>query len=542
MRRPGLPFFFITLLATLTLLSCSQARAHIESIDPRIGNLGDVMTIHGSHFGKDRGENYVTIGGIIPTASSYIQWKDGLIALRIPDFGDSGLVYVHVNGKRSNASLFTNRSVMPQRITDTQTTNGPTLTSISPVSGRIGSLITLQGNTLGASRDTSKVLFSWNAENSMNALGDSSQNLKTVEVSETELGYEYWSDQEIRVRVPDGTVSGAIQVSTERGTSAPLFFDVVDKPGTKLFKDKRSYAISYGLDVKVEKAANPNSLYLWIPIPATSAQQRLAQQLGRSMEPFVENYLGSSLFQLKDLTTGVSNTITVSYLVDVYTVETNVKAQSIKRDTSSPIQALYTQSSTLIPSDNEEIQKRANSIVGREKNPYIQAQRLYEWLTAQGGIQQEPVNLGLVDAMNKQTMDSYTASLLFCAMARALNIPAIPDAGIIINKARETRKHYWAEFWIDGFGWIPVDPAMGASAVPEAFISRPDAPTYYFGNLDNQRIAFSRGIINLSSMTPNGRIIRRERDYALQNIWEESSGTLESYSSLWSEVLVTGVY
>ncbi len=542
MTRSLLCKILIYLSALVVLNSCFSKSPRIESIDPRIGSLGEILTIRGQHFGKERGENYVTIGGIVPTASAYIQWQDDLIALRTPDFGDSGLVYVHVNGKRSNASLFTNRSVMPQRVTDTQTGSGPVLSSLSPVSGRIGSFVTLRGSSFGAARDKSKVLFSWSSENSLTAMGDTSQSLKTVEVSDTELGYEYWSDREIRVRVPDGAISGSVQVATEQGTSMPLFFDVVDKPGSKVFKDKRSYAISYGVDIRIQKAAVPNTLYLWIPIPTVSAQQRISQQLARSAEPFVENYLGSSLFQIKDLQTGTSNTVTVSYVIDVYAVETTVKAQGIKRDLSAPIQALYTQSSSLIPSDNQEIQKKANAVVGKEQNPYIQAQRLYEWLTAQGGIQQEPVTTDVIESMKLQKLDAYTASLLFCAMARSLNIPAIPNAGVLVNKSRETRKHYWAEFWVDGLGWIPVDPAMGASAVPESFVFRSDAATYYFGNVDSQRISFSRGIINVSSMDPKGKIVRRDREYALQTIWEESAGTLESYSSLWSDVLVTGVY
>ncbi|NLJ09090.1 MAG: transcription factor, partial [Treponema sp.] len=126
----------INLSALLLISACTISSPRIESIDPRIGSLGDVLTIRGQHFGKERGENYVTIGGIVPTSSAYIQWQDNLIALRTPDFGDSGLVYVFVNGKRSNPSLFTNRSIMPQRITDSQSGNGPALTGLTPVSGK----------------------------------------------------------------------------------------------------------------------------------------------------------------------------------------------------------------------------------------------------------------------------------------------------------------------------------------------------------------------------------------------------------------------
>jgi hypothetical protein len=71
---------------------------------------------------------------------------------------------------------------------------------------------------------------------------------------------------------------------------------------------------------------------------------------------------------------------------------------------------------------------------------------------------------------------------------------------------------------------------------------REDHAAYYFGSLDNQRITFSRGQAALSQMDPRGRVAVRARDYALQNLWEEAVGGLESYSSLWSDVTITGVY
>ena len=62
------------------------------------------------------------------------------------------------------------------------------------------------------------------------------------------------------------------------------------------------------------------------------------------------------------------------------------------------------------------------------------------------------------------------------------------------------------------------------------------------GSLENQRIAFSRGERFLNQMTPRGRIKLRSRDYSLQNLWEEAVGGLESYSSNWSDVTITGMY
>jgi hypothetical protein len=77
---------------------------------------------------------------------------------------------------------------------------------------------------------------------------------------------------------------------------------------------------------------------------------------------------------------------------------------------------------------------------------------------------------------------------------------------------------------------------------PRELTPQADAATYYFGNLDNQHLAFSRGQAILSPMDPRGRVTVRNREYALQTLWEEALGGLESYSSLWSDLVVTGVY
>ena len=45
--------------------------------------------------------------------------------------------------------------------------------------------------------------------------------------------------------------------------------------------------------------------------------------------------------------------------------------------------------------------------------------------------------------------------------------------------------HCWAELYIDGSGWIPVDSSEASK--------HPEMSDYYYGNLDENRIYFSRG-------------------------------------------------
>jgi hypothetical protein len=363
-----------------------------------------------------------------------------------------------------------------------------------------------------------------------------------VEVFDAEFGYELWTEREIRVRVPDGAVSGNVEVRTTRGNSQPVFFDISGKPGTKTFRDKRSYTLKFGVDVQIQNAAAPNTLYLWAPKPAVSAAQRNTELLSRSMEPFIENYRGTTLFQLNNLSPKTTVGINMSYKVEVYIQETNIRLQSIRQESGSPMEALFTVPSALIPSQDERIKTMALALVGKERNPYIKAQKIYEWLILEGNIQNTSLNGGAIEAIEEKQADAYMAALLFCSLARAAGIPAIPVSGVLVNRFRSVFRHYWAEFWIDGFGWVPVDPALGAGAAPGGFNLREDRREWYFGNLDNQRITFSRGQTNLSQMESRGRVAVRDRSYALQSLWEEAGGGLESYSSLWGDITITGAY
>jgi transglutaminase-like putative cysteine protease len=502
--------------------------------------LGETLSIQGENFGDEQGESYVSIAGVPPTGSSYLHWEDTRITLRINEFGESGMVRVHVGDKRSNALLFSNRAAMPEPAGGEDPGLGPRISSINPSAGQVGSLVSITGSGFGSSRERSGVFFSWDAE-TVPGTPVERRSPGFIEVSEADYGYEFWSEREIRVRIPDGAVSGNVEIRTPRGHSRPVFLDVSGKPGTKTFRNKRSYSFAYSVDVRVLQALSPNLLYLWVPRPAASASQRNPELLSRSMDSFVENYRGTDLFQLANLAPNSTAVIRQSWVVEIYAQETNLRYQNIKQDVSSPLHTAYTRATELLPAADGGIKALGARICGRERNPYLKARLIYEWLLKEGNILPAGAGeapLGAREALELKRADPYSAVLLFCSLARSVGVPAIPVSGFLVSRD-EALKHYWAEFWIDGFGWVPLDPALGAGAGPEGFIPREEG-AWYFGNLDNQRIAFSRGETLLSRMDPRGRTVSRSRE--LQNLWEEAVGGLESYSSLWGDVTITGAY
>ncbi|MDR2966057.1 MAG: IPT/TIG domain-containing protein [Treponema sp.] len=525
----------------LILISCNAKTPVISFIDPKIGRMGEIITLTGSNFGEMRDGSYVTIAGIAPTSSSYFLWQDDSIMVRVPELGDSGLVYVHVKGKKSNGLLFSNIASVPRSIEGTGLGSEPNIISVNPQTGAPGTLITITGINFGASRDpvNAGIFFSWDYTASFNPFVV--REPEFVEVSENELGYESWSSREIIVRVPDGAVSGSLEARTPNGKSRPVFFDISGRPGNKNFSGKRSYTVSYSVDIRVLEASQPNSLYLWVPIPASSPSQRNITLVSRNANPFIERYRGLNLYKLDNLATGMNHSIKISYQVEVYSVETVIRPMSVgKIDT--PLSAHYTQSSNLIPSTNSLVLSTAETIMGREQNPYLKARMIYDWIINNINISESMPHGNAVSAINQKRADSYSSALLYTSLMRASGIPCVPVAGVLIDRNGQTIRHYWTEFWIDGFGWVPVDPALGSGAAPATFPVKEDHVNYYFGNLDNQRIAFSWGEQILTRMDRQGRLVSRNQTYSLQNIWEEAAGGLESYTSLWGDITISGVY
>ena len=570
---------FFSILLIILFFGCSSQTPEIAVLEPRIGVMGQLVTIRGRGFGEERNESFVTIAGIAPTSSSYVSWTDSEIVLRTPEFGDAGLVYVHRGSSRSNPALFANHLNLPTAAFEDAGTN-PRITSISPSSGPIGTLITIQGRNFGSSRANSEVYFSW----IFDSFSSSQENIDFIAASENDFAYEHWSEREIRVRVPDGAVSGNIEVRTLRGNTLPAFFEVTGVLGTKSFPEKRSFNISYSVDIAVERAVMPNSLFIFMPLPVTSSSQQNMTLLERSSEPFVDNYQGTTLFQFSNLSARASEQIYVSYQIDVYEVETNIRAQAPPRlNSPNLINTVYTLPSPLIPSSNDQIRARATEIIARETLLLTRAQRIYQWIITNKNIgifsddiyrdaiveevstaemdfsmedpEEEPeaedylessedealeIDLSqlVLDALNETDITSYQAALLFTALARAAGIPAIPVSGVLIDFESGITRHFWSEFYIDGFGWIPVDPSLGSGSAPPLFPLRENYGTYYFGNLDFNRITFSRAEHNLMQMTPTGRTLSRPLEFSLQNLWEEASGGLDSYFSVWSNVTI----
>jgi RHS repeat-associated protein len=164
---------------------------HITSLSTASGAVGAAVTITGTSFGSAQGSSTVTFNGATATPTS---WSATTILVPIPSGATTGNVIVTVSNQASNGVSFT---ILPT----------PSITSVSPTSGTVGSLVTISGANFGASQGSGTVTFNG-----------------------TIASVSSWSASSISVSVPSGASTGNVIVFASGVNSNGAPFTVENVP------------------------------------------------------------------------------------------------------------------------------------------------------------------------------------------------------------------------------------------------------------------------------------------------------------------------
>ena len=162
----------------------------ISSLSPAAASIGTSVTITGNAFGPTQGASTVTFNGTPATPTT---WSDTNITAPVPTGATTGSVFVTVAGQVSNGLSFTVTPV--------------TITSLSPTSGPVGTLVTITGTNLGGTQGTSVVTFNGVVATPTN-----------------------WTASGITVPVPAGAASGNVVVTVGGIASNGVPFTVPTPP------------------------------------------------------------------------------------------------------------------------------------------------------------------------------------------------------------------------------------------------------------------------------------------------------------------------
>ena len=478
----------------------------IISINPEIGNPGDILEIQGLRFGENedpskRKKPYncsVFIGSRRLVLSDYLLWSDEKIEIKLPSDIKSGRLWVETEKGKSNVMLFTNRQEIPVTVSSFHTPGMPYIDQISGHDPSIGDTIVIHGSGFGYEQGGSYVLFP------LKEPEDSVSEVREFAPSYGEFAYESWSDTEIQLLIPDGATSGSICVVTNAGKSNPFHLEMYEPKNQKQYVSPAGYQIEYDLEVHNFGEDKNNTVYVWLPEFITCPEQRNTETVS-DRRPSLASYRGTSLYTFQGDELSPTSVLHNTAIFQRYRTMSKIDTSDIRRDykTGSDFYKNYTR--------EEEIISRSASGADRElkrtgvsKNPYLMCRNIYNQIIK----------------LKRDSPLEY--AMLFTAMARKSGIPARPVSGFLVDKDNSCRLHYWAEFFIMGIGWLPVDPQLKA-----------------FATLDSDHVTFSRGTVELPLVNPTGTVLEpKYHMYSFQNIYSEVLGKSDTVAVLWDDMKV----
>ncbi len=161
--------------------------------------------------------------------------------------------------------------------------------------------------------------------------------------------------------------------------------------------------------------------------------------------------------------------------------------------------------------------KYVNDITNDSKTPLQKAQAIYDWTVSTMYRDESVIGCGIGDAQKSIEEKIYGGkctdiSSVFVCLLRNAKIPARETFGIRVGQSKISNacgkadekgfaditgaQHCRAEFYIDGLGWVPCDPADVAKVKLAEKLSNDDkklqdVKKYFFGSWEMNWVAFN---------------------------------------------------
>jgi len=247
------------------------------------------------------------------------------------------------------------------------------------------------------------------------------------------------------------------------------------------------------------------TLKLWVPLPVESGSQTNVTIISVEPARYVKSmtgtdadiglaYLEIPLGEIRDPFLNVTARFRFVQHSAHFTID---PAQVKPYNTSDPGYRKYTAPGKNIVT-TPEMKKKAQEIVGNETNPYLRAQKIYWYVVDTYPYSHAPHFLLEMTNVPRSTYvletgigDCGAQSQYFAALCRSLGIPArVPVGYQMITRGTPPGTHVWAEYYLEGYGWIPVDVTV-AEGAEWSYNATDDQrhryKEYFFGSLDPYR-------------------------------------------------------
>lgn len=271
------------------------------------------------------------------------------------------------------------------------------------------------------------------------------------------------------------------------------------------FSETRSGLVTVAVDLSGHSQGK--TARLWIPYPVSDEDQLISDiQISgdySAMGVYTDRKYGTAMLYAEWPKDADKRALQFSFRVERREVQ--------RRDfpTREPMwnpsdYARYLKPTSLGPTDGA-VKKLADAITRGKRTVLEKAKAIYDWTCE--NMYRDPKTVGcgrgdVCELLKKPGGKCTDISSVFVALARAAGVPARDVFGLRLGKTPRvditTSQHCWAEFFLPGYGWVPVDPADVLKKMLVEKLDLNDAKTrayrdYFWGGIDAYRVVIARG-------------------------------------------------
>lgn len=249
----------------------------------------------------------------------------------------------------------------------------------------------------------------------------------------------------------------------------------------------RSLTLTYQATVR-DVPEGAKALDLWLPFPQTDRNQtihRVTVETPGAWTVGREARFGNQSVHVR--ARSPQGPLTVTLTIEATRKENGGSAEPL----GDGERAFYLRPEPLVPLDGP-VRRLAEEATRDAKTEADKARAIYERVTQTMRYDKTGIGWGRGDALfacDAKRGNCTDFHALIIGMARSAGIPARFAIGLPLPEARGSGTipgyHCWAELYVDGQGWVPVDSSEAAK--------NPARRDYFYGHHDENRIELSRG-------------------------------------------------
>jgi transglutaminase-like putative cysteine protease len=267
---------------------------------------------------------------------------------------------------------------------------------------------------------------------------------------------------------------------------------------------ERSGVVTVAIDLSAQGTGK--DARLWLPYPVSDADQTVTGVTVSGdfadSAVYTDSVNGNPLLYAEWPKNATSRKLTLTFHVDRREV---TYRDLVKEGAWNPADyRKYLAPTSLGPIDSE-VRKLAEKIVAGKKGVLERAKAIYDWTCENMYRDPDTKGCGKGDVcalLRKPGGKCTDISSVYIALCRAAGVPAREIFGLRLGKTPTqditTWQHCWAEFYLPGTGWVPVDPAdvrkaMLVEKLKLGDVRTQELRTYFWGGIDPYRMKLAVG-------------------------------------------------